>query len=85
MKQKEQVKEFLEVIFYGLEGYIELRTINSNKGIEQFFYSTSDIERLPKDLDNEFFESTNVYFGVCPRETTIGKEENITSKSSKIP
>lgn len=79
MKQKEQVKEFLETLFSGLKGYIELRTINSNKDIRQFFYSTGDIERLPKDLnnDNEFFNGSNVYFGVCPRETKMGKEGNV--------
>jgi len=79
MKQKEQVKEFLEVLFSGLKGYVELRTINSDKDIRQFFYSTGDIGRLLKDLnnDNELFKSSNVYFGVCPRETKIGKEENV--------
>lgn len=79
MKQKTQVKEFLEAIFSGLKGYIEIRTINSNKDIKQFFYSTGDIERLLKDLnnDNKFFKGINVYFGVCPREIKIGKEENV--------
>ncbi|GAG58321.1 unnamed protein product, partial [marine sediment metagenome] len=79
MKEKEQVKEFLEAIFYGLEGYIELRTINSNKDIRQFFYSTRDIERLLNDFDNdnEFFKGSNIYFGVCPRKEKIGKEDNV--------
>ena len=79
MKQKEQVKEFLEALFYGLEGNIELRTINSNKSIKQFFYSTGDIERLLKDLnnDNKFFKDTNVFFGICPRIVKVGKEDNV--------
>ncbi len=79
MKYKEQIKEFLETLFSGLKGYIELRTINSNKDIRQFFYSTNDIERLLDDFDNdnEFFKDVNIYFGVCPREKKMGKEENI--------
>ncbi len=79
MEQKEQVKEFFITLVSGLKGYIEIRAINTNKDVKQFFYSTEDIERLLKDInvDNEFFKGSNVYFGISPREIKIGKEENV--------
>lgn len=77
LKKERQLREFLGTLFKGSEGYIELRTIN-NDDVRQFFYLTNQIDRLVSHLfDNDFFENTNIYFGVCPRAKKQGKEESV--------
>lgn len=73
-----QIKKFLEAIFSGTREFIEIRTINSKREVRLFFYPTDQIDRLISHLtDDDSFNGVNVFFGVCPRNTKRGKEENI--------
>ena len=77
LKKERRLREFLGTLFKGLEGYIELRTIN-NDDVRQFFYHTNQIDRLVSHLFNDdLFKNTNIYFGVCPRAKKRGKEESV--------
>lgn len=76
----QRTKEFLETLFQGTRGYIELRTITNKGEVSQFFYPAKDIDRLISNLTNDYegtFKDTNVYFGACPRNERKGKEGNI--------
>jgi len=82
IQEKRNVKEFFQALFQGTRGYIEVRTVSPTKEVKQYFYYTTDIERLVSDLTNqdpfpEFFKDTNIYFGVCPRRRRKGKEEDV--------
>ena len=80
MKEKRQVREFFQALFEGTTGYIETRTIKDTKKTKQYFYRTTDIDRLVIHLTNDnqsYFKDTNVYFGVCPRKKKQGKEKDV--------
>jgi len=70
-------KRFFETIFKNTEGYIEIRTIEKDK-VKQFWYEISELDRLLLELEKPYFKRVNSYFGVCPRRTKKGTEENVT-------
>ena len=70
--------QFFKTLFKGTQGFIEIRTIDADKDVKQYFYPTDTISRLISNLtDYEEFQNTNTYFGVCPRKQRKGKEENV--------
>lgn len=74
----QRTKQFLQTLFKKSKGYIELRTIGTDKEVKRYFYPTRQIDRLVSHLeDNDLFQDTNIYFGVCPRNDRKGKEENV--------
>ena len=85
IEEKKKVKEFFQALFEGTERYIEIRTIDHANEVKQYFYQTTDVERLITYLADDnlpSFKDTNVYFGVCPRRERQGKEENVGQLNS---
>ena len=79
IKERRRVKEFFQALFEGTTGYIEIRTIRDTKKVKQYFYPTTEIDRLVTRLTDDkqpYFKDTNVYFGVCPRKEKQGKAQN---------
>jgi len=71
----ERKRQFLTTLFDNLAGYIEVRAI-SKQGVNRYFYKTTEIDKLIKNLKERLFTG-EIYFGVCPRDSKKGKEENI--------
>lgn len=74
-----EVTDFLNALFNRTEGYIEIRAIDKERKIRCFFFSTGLIEDLITKIFNkvDFLNRYNLYFGVCPRSVTAGKENDI--------
>nr|MQY59961.1 hypothetical protein [Clostridia bacterium] len=72
----EERKRFFQTLFGGTEGYIEIRTIEKGR-VKQFWYEKSELSRLLFELEKPYFQRVNTFFGVCPRRTEKGKEENV--------
>jgi len=71
----ERKRQFLTTLFDNLAGYIEVRAI-SKQGVLRYFCKTTEIDKLIKNLKERLFTG-EIYFGVCPRDSKKGKEENI--------
>jgi len=83
-KKLEQVgqKEFLEVLFKGIEGYIDIRTFKVGDSgklekVDYFFHKIKDIDKLIKLLETEHFKNLNIHFGVAPRVKQSGTEKDV--------
>ncbi|RXG65923.1 hypothetical protein ES695_05575, partial [Candidatus Atribacteria bacterium 1244-E10-H5-B2] len=75
-------KEFLEVLFKGIEGYIDIRTFKVGatgkfEKVDYFFHRIKDIDELIRLLNKKHFENLNIHFGVAPRYRDSGTEKDV--------
>ncbi|MBA7567022.1 hypothetical protein ES695_07320 [Candidatus Atribacteria bacterium 1244-E10-H5-B2] len=78
-------KEFLEVLFEGVEGFIDIRTFRVVKikekyeyqKVDYFFHRIKDINELIRLLKKKHFENLNIHFGVAPRYRESGTEKDV--------
>ncbi len=75
-------KEFLEVLFEGVKGYIDIRTFKIGKTgkfekVDYFFHRIKDINELIRLLKKKHFENLNIHFGVAPRYRESGTEKDV--------
>jgi len=75
-------KEFFEVLFKKVEGYIDIRTFKIGDSgkfekVDYFFERIRDIDRLIKLLETERFKDLNIHFGVAPRARQSGTEKDV--------
>ncbi|GAH84740.1 unnamed protein product, partial [marine sediment metagenome] len=75
-------KRFFETLFKDTKGYIEIRTIDKQGKVNQYWYKTEEIGKLVQDLKRPYYLKTNVYFGVCARKEKEGKEKNVCQVNS---
>jgi len=81
MKQTGQ-KEFLEVLFEGTEGFIDIRTFKVGETgklekVDYFFHRIKDISELIRLLKKNHFRFLNIHFGVAPRYRESGTERDV--------
>jgi hypothetical protein len=75
-------KEFLKVLFQGVEGFIDIRTFKIGESgkpekVDYFFHRIKDIDGLIKLLGTEHFKNLNIHFGVAPRARQSGTEKDV--------
>ncbi len=75
-------KEFFEVLFKKVEGYIDIRTFKVGDSgkfekVDYFFERIKNIDRLIKLLETERFKDLNIHFGVAPRYRQSGTEKDV--------
>jgi hypothetical protein len=70
-------QRFFETLFEDTKGYIEIRTIDNEGKVKQSWYKTEEIRKLVRELRKPQYLRTNVYFGVCARDSQEGKEKNV--------
>ncbi|MBA7531568.1 hypothetical protein ES705_23781 [subsurface metagenome] len=75
-------KEFLEVLFKGIKGYIDIRTFKIGatgkfEKVDYFFHRIKDINELIRLLKKKHFENLNIHFGVAPRYRQSGTEKDV--------
>lgn len=70
-------QRFFETLFEDTKGYIEIRTIDKQGKVKQSWYKVEEIGKLVQDLKKPKYLKTNVYFGVCARDSQEGKEKNV--------
>lgn len=70
-------KRFFETLFEHAKGYIEIRAIDREGKVKQSWYEIEEIGRLLYELKKPYYLRTNIYFGVCVRDSQEGKEKNV--------
>ena len=81
-----KTSEFLYLLFGNFfqsnKGYIEIRSIYSNRRTTQEFYS--NIESMPLNhlLTSRLSDKRNIFFGVAPRKQRGGKEQDVAYVNS---
>lgn len=70
-------QRFFETLFEDTKGYIEIRTIDREGKVKQSWFEIEEIRRLLYELKKPYYLRTNVYFGVCARDSQEGKEKNV--------
>ena len=81
-RKQEELTKFLEAIFEGTTGYIDIRTFKVGDSgklekVDYFFERIKDIDRLIKLLETEHFKDLNIHFGVAPRYRQSGTEKDV--------
>jgi len=75
-------KEFLEVLFGGIKGFIDIRTFKVGETdklekVDYFFHRIKDISELIRLLKKKHFRFLNIHFGVAPRYRESGTEKDV--------
>jgi hypothetical protein len=73
--QRSTLRQFLDGLFHGAEGLVDLRAIRGTR-VSQAFYSLEDYDGIEAFVD--LFEDHDLYFGVSTRrDATSGALENL--------
>lgn len=73
-----ETTDFLNMLFNKCKGYIEVRAIDKEGKVKCLFFPIDSIEEITnKIFNNNYLKKNNIFFGVCPRSSKSGKEENI--------